>query len=182
MISLLEAKLRQVLGLRDAAALDPELELSHYGVNSINAAKFSHALSRAFGQEISPRAIIEHFSLAALARHLVNDRGIDPSGAAAAVPAQAAARPDPSTGPSKAELVEKILLALQRRAKPDATAEVRAEPRPAPAAGAAPSAPAPHPSRTLDFSFLFFSSQRRPVSANLYAYVTAIARHEPPTA
>jgi len=59
-ISVLESKLRQVLGLRDAAALDPELELSHYGVSSINAAKLSHALSQVFGHEISPRAIIEH--------------------------------------------------------------------------------------------------------------------------
>ena len=168
MISALEAKLRQVLGLRDAAALDPDLELSHYGVSSINAAKFSHALSQAFAQDISPRVIIEHFSLAALARHLVNDRGID-ARAASAVPTQATAQP----GPSKEELVEKILRELQRRAKPVAAAA----PPPAPAAREVRSAPASRPSDTLDFSFIFFSSQRRPDSANLYDYVTGIARY-----
>ncbi|HWU88137.1 MAG TPA: MupA/Atu3671 family FMN-dependent luciferase-like monooxygenase, partial [Kofleriaceae bacterium] len=171
MISLLEAKLRQVLGLRDAAALDPDLELSHYGVNSINAAKFSHALSQAFGQEISPGAIIEHFSLAALARHLVNDRGIDQPRAASAVPAQVTAQP----GPSKEELVEKILLELQRRAKQ--SAEAAPQPPPAPAAREVRGAPASRASRTLDFSFIFFSSKRRAVSANIYDYVTGIARY-----
>jgi natural product biosynthesis luciferase-like monooxygenase protein len=191
MIALLEAKLSQVLGLRGAAALDPELELSHYGVNSINAAKFSHALSQAFGQEISPRAIIEHFSLAALARHLVNDRGLDARSetsprAASAVPVQAAAQP----GPSKEQLVEKILLELQRRARQGAVAEAVPQSPPAPAAREVVPQPPPAPaarevrsaqqaraSASLDFSFIFFSSQRRVASANIYDYVTGIARH-----
>lgn len=151
MITLLEAKLKAVLGLRDGAPLDPDVELSHYGVTSINAAKLSHALTQAFGQEVSPGVIIEHFSLAALARYLVEQRGLS------------AAAPGPS-GPSKEELVEKILQAMQRKATP------------APVAAPAP-APAPRPSARLDYSFIFFSSQRGAAAANPYGYVTTIAQY-----
>lgn len=77
MVSLLSAKLRETLGLKEGTVVEADSELSHYGLDSLNAARLAHALSAALKCFIAPGVILQHFSLADLAGYLTEELRIE---------------------------------------------------------------------------------------------------------
>jgi len=182
------ANLREVLGLSDAVALDWETELSRYGMDSIASAKFSYAISRAFNIDITPKAIIDNFSVAALTRYLLEEARVesasenmtaivrDERAASAASEIQLGRL---ASDEAKKQLVEKIVNALESRLAENRGAAGTGQAMPTIAAAVVPNDPPPGELRlesdSVDFGFIFFSSQGNRTFEKKYDYVTKIA-------
>ncbi|GAA2264340.1 hypothetical protein GCM10010145_44530 [Streptomyces ruber] len=83
----------------DARELDPDVELSEYGLDSIVMSQLANQLNEALGLELMPTVLFEHPTLRAFSTHLVEDHG--PAVAARLGPTRTpAAAPPPPPSPS----------------------------------------------------------------------------------
>jgi natural product biosynthesis luciferase-like monooxygenase protein len=198
-IELLCVTLKESLGLGGKTVVEHEKEFSHYGMNSINAAKFSYTLSQALDLELTPKVIIENFSVAELARYLMEDvtianRSVKDIALGDHQTPVAATNESMHYGSKegvnaesnnedkdKQRLIQEIVQILRSRATKNNSLDkagslavtLQAEPAMS------------RPSQTerlsepdaVDLSFIFFSSQHKEAKNNQYDYVKAIARY-----
>ncbi len=66
----LQAILAPLLGMRDPAALDPDMPLMSFGFDSLTAVEFARALSRNFGRPVAPDFAYSHPTLSEAAKAL----------------------------------------------------------------------------------------------------------------
>jgi len=189
LIEFLSVKFKEELGLSDATVLDVESEFAVYGLNSINAAKLSYSLSRAFDLEIAPKTIIENFSLAKLANYLLENKKIENIQGKQNITGES--RSDivgkdslsglPKVAENKGQLIRKIVDIFKSGSAvgsdfttklPDAGV-VKKSTLHCSSAGAEFRVA----SDSIDFGFIFFSSDHQQVFEKKYDYVTEIARY-----
>jgi hypothetical protein len=72
----IELQLKAVLGIEQRFLLDADKEFSHYGMNSIVSARFCHALSQELQQEITPKTLLDHYTLNKLTRYFIDELNI----------------------------------------------------------------------------------------------------------
>ena len=197
--TLLADELKKVLGLESSFELDMDEEFAHYGMNSIVSARYSHVLTEKLGQEIAPKLLVEHCSIARLAAHLdellpagkLAESAAQPATAQPQAEKPASVKPpvqtqtasSNSSGRVKYELVEKIIEALKSgpvsidSEQPNKNTETAQQ---APKASSTTQVPFQNyqAQGDIDFSFIFFSSSSKSVTQegnDKYQYVQRIA-------
>ncbi|WP_268410861.1 MupA/Atu3671 family FMN-dependent luciferase-like monooxygenase [Alteromonas sp. a30] len=136
----LSKELKNLLGLEADFSLDPNVDFSQYGMNSIVSARYTHLLSEAFNVDLSPKQIVDYSTIGKLAEHLtenyadklsghnVSANGIAlnepvqapaesqaPQAAAPEENAQAISQEKPESETAKAQWVQKIMAQLKQR-------------------------------------------------------------------